>query len=350
MANYGITRPSKVLYWETPFGDRADVARRYLIDSNSAGFDFSYLVEPQEGLWLLILDANVFQWENGAWQVRSNAAWDHVLKQRPYMLDWIANVTERASRSGKTLLAFSHYPALPLAMSGEGDMRKAACTPDWSKRMPSLESGLLLAQAGIRWHFSGHMHVAGRIEYDGLVNLAVPSPVAYPGGYAAVTCEDGRVDCEFVRLKDAPGFSVANAAYKMQVRRADMTPDLHEALAAKEYSDFLNAHQKAVIALIHLGKDWPPGIVESLDITVRQLLSAIPNLAGQFKHWPDIGELQLAHMLEDYYFIRSGGEETMRTLPEERISFYRRLGNALHASRKTGMPIEHLAMLLAVLL
>ncbi len=350
MANYGFIRPDNVLHWETPFGHSDDLARGYPVDSNPAGLDFSYLVEPLEGLWLLILDANVFHRENGAWQVRSNAAWDHVLKQRPYMLNWIANVAERASRSGKMLLAFSHYPALPLAMTGKGNMRRAASTPDWSKRMPSLESGRLLAQAGIRWHFSGHMHVAGRIEYDSLVNLAVPSPVAYPGGYVVVTCGEGSVDCEFARLKDVPGFDTATAAYNAQVRRADMGPAFHETIAAKDYSDFLHAHQKGVITSIHLQKDWPPGIVESLNIPVRQLLSAAPYLASQLKHWPDIGEFQLAHMLEDYYFIRSGGEETMRALPDERISFYRHLGNALHASGTTGMPIEYLATLLAALL
>lgn len=153
----------------------------------------------------------------------------------------------------------------PLSRFTPGDERrrrhaKGSLHAGLVKRMPSLESGRVLAQAGIRWHFSGHMHVARRIEYDGLVNLSVPSPVAYPGGYAPVTCGDGRVDCEFIRLKDAPGFNVANAAYKMQVRRADMAPAFHEALAAKEYSDFLNAHQKAVITLIYLGEDWPAGI------------------------------------------------------------------------------------------
>lgn len=350
MADYGINPPDGVLNWETPFGDKSELVKRLPVGSDPEHLDLSYLVEPQEGLWLLVLDANVFHWQNGAWQVRSNAAWDHVLAQRPYMLDWISGVTERAHRMGKTLLAFSHYPAIPLAMTGEASKRKAACTPDWSKRMPSLESGRLLAQAGIRWHFSGHMHVAGQIEHEGLVNIAVPSPVAYPGGYAVVTCDDESVECEFVRLKSVPGFDTAFAAYKTQVRQANMGPAFHEALAVDDYNDFLHAHQKGVISSRHLRKDWPPGIVESLDMPVRQLLGTVPHLAGQLKHWPDIGELRLVQMLEDYYFIRSGGEETMRAIPEDRISFYCHLGNAVQASGQVNLPIENLAVLLAALL
>jgi len=350
MSNYGLNRPDGALHWETPFGNRDELEKRYPAGSDPACLDLSYLVEPQDGLWLLILDANVFHRENGAWQVRSNAAWDHVLAQRPYTLDWIASVNERAEKLGKTLLAFSHYPVLPLAMTGEGIAREEACTPDWSKRMPSLESGRLLAEAGIRWHFSGHMHVAGQIEHEGLVNIAVPSPVAYPGGYAVVTCDNENFECEFVRLKSVPGFDTAFAAYKTQVRRADMGPAFHEALAADDYSDFLHAHQKGVITSRHLRKDWPPGIVESLDMPVRQLIGAVPYLAGQLKHWPDIGEFQLVQMLEDYYFIRSGGDETMRALPEDRISFYRHLGNAVQTSGRMDLPIENLAVLLTALL
>ena len=71
---------------------------------------------PQDGLWLLMLDANVFHRLDGLWQLRSNAAWDHVLAQRPYLLDWIADVSERAQRMGKTPSGL-----FPLPRSTPGD-------------------------------------------------------------------------------------------------------------------------------------------------------------------------------------------------------------------------------------
>ncbi len=350
MAEYGINRPDGVLHWETPFGNTRELVKRLPVGTDPAHPDLSYLVEPQEGLWLLILDANVFHRENDAWEVRSNAAWDHVLVHRPYMLDWIADLAERAQRLSKTLLAFSHYPALPLAMAGEGSAREAACTPDWSKRMPSLESGRLLASTGLRWHFSGHMHVAGRIEYEGLVNMAVPSPVAYPGGYMVVTADHGHVDSEFIRLKSAAGFDMAFAAYRAQADCGKAGRHHHASLAASDYASFLHAHQKAVIATKYIPNDWPPELLKGLDMTLEQVLGDASHLANQLRYWPEVGELTLAQVLEDYYFIRSGGAETIRALPEARITFYRQLGDAAHASGQTGSPIERLAVLLVALL
>lgn len=350
MAHYGISRPDGVLHWETPFTDH-DGARRFRREAHAAdGPDASYLVEPQDGLWLLMLDANVSDRFDGLWLVRSNAAWDHVLAQRPYILDWIADVCERADRMGKMLLAFSHYPALPLAMTVERGFPVAACTPDWLKRMPSLQSGRALAEAGMRWHFSGHMHVAGRVELDGLVNIAVPSPVAYPGGYVVVAGDHGNIDCEFVRLETAPGFDTAFAAYRAQLRSTGMPDACHEALAAADYESFLRAHQRGIIAAKNIPKDWPPKLHEHLDTPLAQLPDAASCLAGALRFRPDMAKLRLGQLLEDYYFIRSGGEETIRALPEDRIAFYRHLGTAAHASGQTDQPFARLAMFLAALL
>lgn len=350
MARYGIMRPDDVLHWETPFGGGEELAQRRPAGSEADRLDLSYLVEPQEGLWLLILDANVFHGKGVAWQVRSNAAWDHVLAQRPYMLDWITDVADRARRAGKTLLAFSHYPALPLAMTGEGNSRETACTPDWSKRMPSLESGRQLVQAGMRWHFSGHLHVAGRIEHEGLVNVTVPSPVAFPGGYAVVTCRDGEMDCDFIRLKSAPGFDTAFAAYGAGVPRAGTVAACRNVLSARDYGDFLAAHLQGLVASRYREKDWPSELLECLDMPLAQLLADIGYLAPHLQRLPDIGDLKLEQVLEDYYFIRSGGRETIADLPPERISFYRQLAQAVDIGDRTGLPIERLVLLLAAIL
>ncbi|AQZ53979.1 metallophosphoesterase family protein [Martelella mediterranea] len=350
MAQYGITRPDGVGHWETPFIDHDGARTRRCEDHDPEDTDASYLVEPQDGLWLLMLDANVFYRLDGLWQVRSNAAWDHVLAQRPYILDWIADVSERAQRMGKTLLAFSHYPALPLAMTVESGLPVAACTPDWLKRMPSLESSRALAEAGMRWHFSGHMHVAGRVEWDGLINIAVPSPVAYPGGYVVVTGDYENLDCEFVRLKEAPGFDTAFPAYRAQLRSAEMGDACHQALAAADYESFLRAHQRGIIAAKNIPKDWPPELQEHLDTPLTQLSDGASCLVGALRFRPDMAKLRLGQLLEDYYFIRSGGEETIRALPEGRIAFYRHLGTAAHASGKTNQPFARMAVLLAALL
>ncbi|TNB46310.1 metallophosphoesterase [Martelella lutilitoris] len=350
MARYGITRPEGVVHWETPFSDHGGVQQRGCEDHAADGLDASYLVEPQDGLWLLILDANVFYRLDGRWQVRSNAAWDHVLDRRPYLLDWIADVVERADRTGKTLLAFSHYPALPLAMTVERGLTVAACTPDWLKRMPSLQSSRALAESGMRWHFSGHMHVAGRVELDGLINIAVPSPVAYPGGYVVVTADSGDPACECVRLESAPGFDAAFPAYSAQLRSSGKAAVGTEALSVPDYQGFLQAHQKGLIASKYMPQDWPPELLKNLDTPLAQMLTDVPRLAQEFKDRPPAAGLCLGQVLEDYYFIRAGGSQTIGALPEDRIAFYRRLGSAVNAGDEACLPIERMAMLLAALL
>ncbi|MCD2173596.1 metallophosphoesterase family protein [Rhizobium sp. C4] len=254
MADCGLVRPKEVFHWETPFGDRTGLDERYPPGGDPTQPDASYLVEPQEGLWLLVLDANVFSKVEGGWQVEANAAWDHVLARRSYLPGWIEDVARRAARLGKTLLAFSHYPALPLALSGKGSEVAAIGTPEWLSRMPSLESGRRLAKAGLRWHFSGHMHVAGHVTLDGLTNIAVPSPVAYPGGYVIVQVENETVDIETVSMPDTPGFNVAFAAYAAETGTAGAP---HPMLDATTYEGFLEAHLRQLVITRHLPKDWP---------------------------------------------------------------------------------------------
>lgn len=243
MADYGIARPDNVVHWETPFGDRTALDARFPPGGAPLLLDASYLVEPQPGLWLLMLDANVFSQVDGQWQLKANAAWDHVLAERPYLIDWIADVARRADQSGKTLIAFSHYPALPLPFSGDGIETRAISAETWRARMPSPESGHRLAAAGLKLHFSGHMHVAEKVTLGDLTNIAVPSPVAWPGGYVVVETVGDLVTIETVPMPETPGFDVAFSAYA-----AGTASDGHAMLAATTYVGFLEAHLQHLVA------------------------------------------------------------------------------------------------------
>src|SRR5690606_18832778 len=108
------------LHFETPFGPSdAPAAREHDLwsaDGNTVRrlMDASYLVEPEEGLWLLMIDANVFEPRDGRRDIArkkaffgsSNAGWNALLRVKPYLLPWIADVSARAARAGKDLLAF----------------------------------------------------------------------------------------------------------------------------------------------------------------------------------------------------------------------------------------------------
>ncbi len=330
MSDYGIQRPCAGAHWETPFSNRGEEEHLRFQDNDPTGLDASYLVEPQNDLWLLVLDANVFHEVHGTWQVRSDAAWDNVLAERPYVLEWISDVVKRANLLGKTLLAFSHYPVLPLVLTGEGDDVRSACTPDWQVRMPSLESGGLLAEVGLRWHFSGHMHVAARTELDGLVNLAVPSPVAYPGGYVVVAIDDGVASPETVLLNETAGFDIGFSAYENQIAGADKLNG-SSILACSTYPEFLRAHLLHLAATKHIPNDWQPDLLNHLDRPIAYLFSGNAGLSPILEKWQSVASQPLRIMMEDYYIFRAGGRAARQHIPADRCNFYRDLGHALDA-------------------
>ncbi|MCD2178186.1 metallophosphoesterase family protein [Rhizobium sp. C1] len=303
MARFGFARPEGVFHWETPFGSRETLVERFPPGGDPLALDASYLVEPQEGLWLLVLDANVFSLKDGVWKVEDDAAWDHVLARRPYFLPWLTDVAARAARLGKVLLAFSHYPVLPLTITGEGADCRAAGTPDRLARMPSLDTGRRLAGVGLTWHFSGHMHVAGRVELDGLTNVAVPSPVAYPGGYVVVEIDGSAVDVQTIALADAPGFDLAFSAYEAQIEGRDQ---LHPILATTSYADFLEAHLRQLVATRHVPEDWPE-LVPHLDEPIGAFWQKDGRFGPMLAAWQNRPSLPLRAVLEDYYLRRARG-------------------------------------------
>lgn len=143
MARFGLFRQPEYLHWESPFGlDDRPEARMY--DAVSADgsvvqrlMDASYLVEPEAGLWVLMIDANVFEPRTGrvgagrhdptrkrVFHGPSDAGWNAVLRVKPFLLDWIADVAAGAGL-GQDL---GHR----LALSGAGPV--SGCGGVWSAR------------------------------------------------------------------------------------------------------------------------------------------------------------------------------------------------------------------------
>lgn len=294
------------------------------------------------------MDANVFEQVEGRWQVRADAAWDHVLTQRPYILDWITDVAKRAERLGKTLLAFSHYPALPLTLVRHGDHYEQTGTQDWLKRMPSLKSGRSLAHAGVRWHFSGHMHVAREVEFSGLLNVAVPSPVAYPGGYVEIICENNEVEYNFIRVDPTPGFGVASGAYHKQYGRNGPYQQWTDALNTDSFAGFLQAHLVALIESRHIPSDWPPKMQSKLGNPLVELFCSLRKNVKQANHG-EAGFVSLRQMLLDYYFLRANDPGAMHIISADRIKLYRSLSDIASSSYTVDRTSDQIELLLTML-
>lgn len=154
------------IHWESPYGtDPAPEARMVEIRSADGHtvrrlMDASYLIEPHPGLWWLMIDANVFvpsaEGEDGLLDSTA-AGWAALVRHRPSLLDWIADVARRAQALGKVLIAFSHYPVLD-PLDGTVDLERAMMEPNsFHARIPGPDVAEALHAVGIRLHFGGQI-------------------------------------------------------------------------------------------------------------------------------------------------------------------------------------------------
>ncbi len=357
------------LHFETPFGaSDAPAAREHDLrsaDGNTVRrlMDASYLVEPEEGLWLLMIDANVFEPRDGrrdiarkkAFLGSSNAGWNALLRVKPYLLPWIADVSARAARAGKDLLAFSHYPVLDPFEDGTDSERALFGETAVARRTPRPLVAETLAAAGIALHFSGHLHVEACTRHDAggrsLVNIAVPSLVAFPAGFVVVGTGEGPPSVETVSLASMPLDADLLALYGAEEARAGHAPD--PALAARDYGDFLRAHMRALVVKRFLPKEWP---AEMAGMAQRMTLADLWRLMaeGAPPAGTDTAGLEATPFLDlvvDWYCLRQSPAQAPAFIAPEVLARYRLLADAFGDPAPGGEdgPRRFLAIFLAVL-
>ncbi|WP_159952497.1 metallophosphoesterase [Rhizobium sp. 18065] len=368
MAEFGLTRNAAYRHWETPFGISDDFELRQHDLHSADGLtthrlvDASYLVEPVEGLWLLMLDANVFEPRNGnrdiarkkAFLDSSNAGWNALLRVKPHLIDWIADVFARADKLGKRLLAFSHYPVLdPFEDTSNSEEALFGMT-DIARRTPVKAVAETLVRAGLKLHFSGHLHVAARSDWaigsQGLTNIAVPSLVAFPAGYTIVRADRDTPEIETISLASLPLDPDLLDLYRAETSKPGATPE--PALEARNYGEFLNRHMHALVVSRYLPNDWPEELRElalhaSLADLCRLLLgkplqieppreaqNATTDNESRYTildDWAKAHDLDpaslnaspLLQLVVDWYRLRQGSDQALTWVPAERLRVYR---------------------------
>ncbi len=319
------------LHWETPFGADPDPARRQsLIRAHDGGasvriMDASYLVEPVAGLWLLMIDANVFVPHDAADRARhdedladaGHAGWPEMLRSRPYILDWIAGVAARASAGGKALAVFSHYPALDAFGPAGAEEQAAIGLSPLIARVPGPAVGAALAAAGVRLHVSGHQHVnAATTGPSGLTDVAVPSLAAFPGAYKILTMRGERVLIETVSVGAMPLPVDVMSAYRAEAAAGARVP---AALPdAADYGAFLAAHADHLVARRFLKREWPGDLA---DMARSAGLGALFG-TGRGLDNGDARDLPLLAFVQDYYRLRAGGDLALGGIPPDRRARY----------------------------
>jgi 3',5'-cyclic AMP phosphodiesterase CpdA len=338
MAAFGYFRQPDYLHWETPFG-LSDAPEDRLYDVRSPDgenvyrlMDASYLVEPEPGLWLMMIDANIFEPRDGTFERGEEAAfidstaggWNALLRCKPFIIDWIADVRDRAQALGKTLLGFSHYPALDPFDGGSGAESALFGETTAVRRMPRKAVEDALIEAGLAVHFSGHLHVEGVTRRgegeNSLTNIAVPSLVAFPSAFKVVHPSQHEVAVETVEMADLPVNSRLSRGYAQETALAGEAED--RAFAAGNYGEFLRDHQRALIRHRYFPKEWPAEIVATMtDKTVREVVG----LLGEKNIASHDTDLPMFELITDWYCLRQGVGLALPHIEPQRLSLYRML-------------------------
>ncbi|SMX29220.1 Calcineurin-like phosphoesterase [Pelagimonas phthalicica] len=339
MAQFGYMPRDGDLLWETPFGSDPSVqARQYICSSADRKvaltfFDASYLVEPVKGIWLLMIDANVFEPTGQGNEVfgSSNAGWNAMLRVKPFIRDWMQDVAERAKANGKTLLTFSHYPMVDPYRDYDCAEETLFGATAMAMRRPTPETSRALCETGIGLHFSGHLHVRRRTEVvhkgQQLQNVAVPSPVAYPPSLAVIEVSSAETRVSDLRFDDHQVDPCLRTGYETEAKAEGEALD--NAHHAPSYGAFLWEHCSALVPHRYLPKEWP-------DSRAKEVLSGSLSQALAWVKPEQTLDLQrdfaLLDVVADWYRIRAAGALALEDLPSERFDAYQTLRSHLSSS------------------
>ncbi|MBZ7925944.1 metallophosphoesterase [Ensifer adhaerens] len=361
MAAFGYFRRSDDIHWETPFGASDKVEDRLYDVSSPDGrnryalMDATYLVEPEPGLWLMMIDANVFEPRDGmfpegdeaAFVDSTGAGWNALLKLKPFIIDWIADVSARARRLGKTLLAFSHYPVLDPFDGATGAEGVLFGETNIARRTPRKEVAQALIDAGMTLHFSGHLHVEGvthRGSGDGvLTNIAVPSLVAFPPAFKIVEPSAPGLLVETVELSSSAVDPRISCGYRREM--AHLTEEADSAFDVSDYGSFLKAHKRALVQHRYFPKEWPKEAVEAISgLTVEDVCKrlggpgAIESVIAACppEDATDLVRLEMLELITDWYCLRQASVLALDKISAPHLRLYRALAARFGSAAEGG--------------
>lgn len=291
LKHHGFFPKKEYLHWQTPFSkyeyenysfEKAVEAsrfknREYVMLMNKATLpDVSYLVEPLDGLWLLALDANVYLPKGNSTEYQgAGIGYNQVLEHKKHLIIWVAKVAMEAKRLNKTLIAFSHYPMIDFNDGASEEIRKLLGEGALqAHRIPDEKVAQVFADAGLKIHFGGHMHLNDtgiRTTSSGntLVNIQTPSLAAYKPAYKIATISaKNTISVATVVLDSVPQFDEFFRLYEQEhtflASLENKDTWNKNILSAKNYNAYTNWHFKELLRLRFLPEDWPQALQKLL--------------------------------------------------------------------------------------
>lgn len=396
LKNFGFYPNQKYKFWATPFStynsenysfEKANEAaklsnRVYEVAPGYEVPDVSYVVEPIDGLWLMAIDGNVYipkkndgDPKDSKSYSEASTGYNNVLSNKKHLIKWVEKISAEAKKQGKTLVAFSHFPMIDFNDDASAEIKELLGPNKWQlNRVPVEEVAQTFADAGLKIHFGGHMHindtgVRTTAKGNTLVNIQTPSLAAYIPAYKLLTIQkDNLVDIQTITIDKVKGFDELFDLYKMEYQflEAQKTKDIWNKaiLETKNYHDFTDFHLKELVRLRFLSDDWPAAFKDFfLNISGEQLLVLaniksdkdfdfiLKNKESSQKEWAEaeqktnkiVAENKLKKQdfnwtgydfLVDFYRFRSADELALVDVGEKRAKAYKVLSQAFFDNHK----------------
>ncbi|WP_253790213.1 metallophosphoesterase [Flavobacterium sp. HSC-32F16] len=385
LQNFGFYPNKKYKFWSTPFASYNSQNYNYKkaveasqlnkrVYNVALGFevpDVSYVVEPIDGLWLMAIDGNVYipkktdgDPKDSKSYSEASTGYNNVLSNKKHLIKWVQDISAEAKLRGKTLVAFSHFPMIDFNDDASAEIKELLGPNKWQlNRVPVEEVAQVFADAGLKIHFGGHMHIndtGSRTTPKGntLVNIQTPSLAAYIPAYKLLTIKkDNLVDIQTITIDEVKGFDELFDLYKMEYQflQSQNAKDIWniDILKTKNYHDFTDFHLKELVRLRFLSDDWPSAFKDFiLHVSANDLLilaniqsdkdfDFILKNKSQFqKEWNEAeikSEQILAKnnlkkedfnwtgndLLIDFYRFRSADELALVDVGEKRVAAYK---------------------------
>jgi len=362
LSDFGFFPTAQDLFWAHPFQElnvdgydfrraleNSQLNQRLYTVGNSESLvpDASYVVEPVAGIWLLALDGNVYTPSGEDWS-GSSVGFNQAVTAKRHQLEWIEKVALEADKRGKTLISFSHYPLVEFHDTASDAMKSLFGEQKFQlARVPSQATSREYANAGIRIHFAGHMHIndtglfTDAASGKTLVNVQVPSLAAFPPAYKTLTFpEPGIAEIATTPLVAVDRMDEFFDLYRMEQQWLLQTDDPKRwdprILNAKDYLDYTRNHLLELTKSRFISSDWPENLaallrglsLEELDRWVRMhpeagevfLREKLQKLSDPKRRDPITPEL-----IDDFYLVKNGDELGKNLIPPVRLRFYEAL-------------------------
>ncbi len=354
LSDFGFMPQIDFIYWESPFSSydyssynfeealqqahinnrEYDVSRGFMVP------DASYLVEPLEGLWLLAIDANAYPLNDNPTSDAKNpsnynspsSGYNTTFKYKKFLFEWILDVAERAKLMDKRLITFSHYPVVDFFDSASAEIIKLLGDGKMQlKRNPSSEVADLFADAGIKLHFAGHMHIDDIGVHDSrsgnrIVNVQVPSIAGYLPSYKLMTMRASECIIESVTLEDVPNFNRLFPIYAIEheylVNSGATNIWNSDVFEVKSYRDFMSYHLRELVRLRFIPNDWSELITDELLVMSGAELLEESGLHEGIDNWENYATFSLFDIIYDLYRLYGGGAAGAEDIGQQRLNSY----------------------------